>query len=277
MNIIQQPTPASSYRYYANKPHLGLYLHHTAVSQSAPAPTPSSNGSWHRLFMPNGDVLLAVPPNAAAFCVLKTDIFVPLWQRRCPDHQVSDANYSADNWEIQYNPLLNESPTPAQYASITASLKEHYALYGAVPVLGHGQVQSDKMPSEPTYFDWHGTGFGPYQQYVGRFFTAPEEHMNPATDQEIKDALETFGVGINPDTAIMQFVYAAFRAGDPPFGNWRGPAMLSPDGTSGEYPATAPDGNPSVRHRFSAGIVEFNTVTGGIGWQELVKDHPELG
>lgn len=278
--IVYQPTPSNSYRYYGNKPHRGLYFHHTATPQSSPTPLPTSNGSWHKLIAPDGTIHVAVPDNAAAFCVLKTDIFIPQWQVRCPDRMVSDANYSSDNWEIQYAPQAPyyESPTSEQYNTVSFLLREHYALYGATPVLGHGQVQSDKLATEPTYFDYRRVGLGAYVPYVGRFLLEPtsEEHMNPVDDQTIKDNLEQFGVGINPDTAIMQFVYRAYRAGDPPFGNWRGPALPGPNGEPGEYASAAPDGNPSVRHRFSGGIVEYNTVTGGIGWTEIVKDHPEL-
>ncbi len=279
MNISQQYTPYGSWRDYGpNKPKRGIFLHHTAGSQSAPPPAPSPNGSWNRLFLPNGDRLDSVPTaTGAAFCVLKTDIFRPNWLLTAPDWAVSDANYSSINYEIQYAPQApyGETPTSQQLASIRQTLREDYACYGPLPVLGHGQVQSDKWPTEPHGFDYDAVNLGEFQPGQGRFLlpTPPESAaygMNPTPDAQIKGWLESFGQPINPDTAIMKFVYQAFRLGDPPTGNWRGPAL-----PPGEYNATTLDGRSVVRHRFSAGTVEYDPSTGGLGWCEL-NLHPEI-
>lgn len=274
-------TPALTYKYlssgkyvsYPNRPHRGVFLHHTADQAAPPDPIPSNTGSWGVLFPDRDEIIIQAKPDWATFSVLKTDIFRPTWLLACPNGRVSDANYSADHWEIEYAPQAPyfEQPSQRQIDNVIWYASHmHLPIYGAVPFLGHGQVQSDKWPSEPDGFPWN-LYFGTMQPYVGRFYTQPEEHMNPASDADIKNNLEQLEQGINPATSIMQFVYAAYRAGDPPFGNWRGPAL-----PPGEYAATSHDGRSVIRHRFTAGVVEFDPQTGGLGWCEVVARPDEI-
>jgi hypothetical protein len=177
-------------------------------------------------------------------------------------------------------------PSDHQIASLKEALQEDYAKYGPGPVLGHGQVQSDKMATEPDGLPWSLVGLGTYQPGVGRFLIEEPQVQNPVTDAQIKGWLETYGVGVNMDTGIMQFVAASFRNGSPPCGNWRGPARWAPDGNGGELVGVGeytvniqmPDGRVEqrIRHRFSAGICEFNPITGGLGWMELVNDPAQI-
>jgi hypothetical protein len=56
---------------------------------------------------------------------------------------------------------------------------------------------------------------------------------------------EQLGVRFNPETAIGKRACLAFKRGET-----RGPAV------SGEYPAQAPNGRPSTRQKFTAGVAE---------------------
>lgn len=269
---VQQTTPLNAFRRYPNRPINYIGLHHTADSIYDPLPQPTSNGSWHRLFAPDGTIYNAVPHDAAAFTILATDLWRPSYIVRCPDGAVSDANYCGLQYEIEYAPQApyNETPTPAQLNSIAWALQTDTARYGPVPCLPHGLVQADKWDTEPHLLDYARLqltwvpGFG----YVYNPQEPPVQ--NPATDDTIKGWLETYGTGVNMDTGIMQFAAQAFRDGAPPHGNWRGPALPGPNGEPGEY--STPDG--LVNHRFTAGIAYFNPQTGGIGWREIVL-HPE--
>lgn len=263
--VIQQQTPSSAYRRYPNRPVRGIGLHHSATTVLY---SPVAGKSAHRVFMPDGTIYLQAPLDAAAHTILKTDRWRPSWMLRCPDGKVSDPNYCMINYEIIYAPQEPhfQRPTPAQYASIKWALAQDYALFGANPIVGHGQLQSDKWATEPHDFDYAQADIGPMQPNIGRFYEQEPEVQNPATDAEIKGWLETYGTPVNMDTGIMQFAAASFRNGPPPTGEWRGPALPGPNGEPGEYATDT--GN--VRHRFAQGIVEFNPTTGGMGWVEVV-------
>lgn len=272
----QQSTPANSYVRYPNRPINFIGLHHTADPQGGTLPQPSNTGSWHRLFPADGSIRNAVRHDAAAFTILKTDLWRPSYIVRCPDGRVSDANYCGLQYEIEYAPQdpYNETPNAAQYAAILYALTVDTAQYGPIPGLPHGLVQSDKWRTEPHGLDYarlHLTwvdGFG----YIFNPQEDPNDVTNPATDEQIKGWLETYGTAVNMQTGIMQFVAQSFRNGAPPTGEYRGPALPGPNGEPGEY--AAPDGSGKIRHRFAQGIVEYDPNTGGLGWVEVVL-HPE--
>lgn len=287
VNVIEKPAPISSYVRYANRPVTTIFLHHTAGQQNGAAPTPTINGSWHRRIDGSGNIINEVPLEHAASCVLMTDKWRPPSVVRCPDGKTSDANYCGIHYEIQYAPQApyNESPNAAQYEAIIYALQLDYQRFGPLPIIGHGEVQSDKLPCEPCYFLYNAAGIGPVQPGIGRFFTYPTppideaDMANPADDETIKGWLESRGMPVNMDTGLMQVAAKAFRQGDPPHGNWRGPAMPAPGGTvndPGEYDWYDPDGVLHKRHRFSAGIAYYNTATGGSGWVETIAEHPEV-
>lgn len=270
MNVIQQPTPSSAYTRYPGRPVRGACLHHTATTALY---APQRGKSAHRVFMPDGTIYLQVPLEHAAHTILATDRMRPAWVVRCPDGLVSDANYCTLNYEIVYAPQepYFQGPTAAQHESVRWALQQDYARFGALPIVGHGELQLDKWPSEPHAFNYFAAGVGPMQPGVGRFLIEEEQVTNPATDEEIKGWLETAGVGVNMDTALIKFAADAFRQGPPPFGNWRGPAI-----GPGEYAVQLPDGRTVARHRFTAGIAEYDPTTGGLGWVEVVANPDQI-
>lgn len=285
--IVQQYAPPSSYRVYPNRPITYIGAHHAADPLGGNVPTPKAGSSWHRLFRLDHVIYHTVPTNAAAHCILKND----LWPNhpsilRCPDGAVSNANYCGLQYEIEYNPADPnfEAPTQSQIEDFKWQVRQDYALFGVIPILPHGMLQSDKWPSEPHLFPWAEAGFV-WHPNLGYIIETPPpnqdpDYMNPATDEHIKGWLETLKVGVNMSTGIMQFVAEAYRQGPPPHGHWRGPALhaplSSPDNPQGEYEVHNEEGHLCKRHRFSAGIAEYNTVTGGLAWVQVVQYPGEI-
>ena len=98
----------------------------------------------------------------------------------------------------------------------------------------------------------------------------PEEGIPMDTTPEERQALKPYfdqlGQDCNMDTTLMMRACLAYKRGES-----RGPAL------TGEYPAVAPSGRPSVRQNFTASICEaFQREDGSweANWVELVL-HPE--
>jgi hypothetical protein len=113
-----------------------------------------------------------------------------------------------------------------------------------------------------------GLYFDPYvwtQQTVAKAGEHGGETIPMETTPEEREAMkpyfETYGVPCNPDTAIYQKAALAYKRDES-----RGPA-LSP-----EYDATTPDGLPSRRQDFTAGIAEWRPDTNLVYWVEVVKE-----
>lgn len=266
MNFPQQPTPTNAYAHYANRPIRGIFPHHTATTQR---PTPRLGSSWNHLIDrdPAATIYQAVPLEGAPHCVLKTDLWRPPWIVRCPDGRVSDANYCGLHVEIVYDPSSpnNQLPTSAQVQSLGTLIDYYYDLYGPLPIVGHGEVQSDKWRTEP--HPWPDvyvaqlnlSDKGVYGRF--RLTTPPQEApVVEISDEDLKAYMEQLGTPINPDTALMQRAYLAYRRGET-----RGPAI------SGEYTYLI---TGHVRQRFTAGIADYDPATGGVSWAEVVA-HPE--
>lgn len=278
--ILDAYAPSSVYTQYPSRPVRGRVLHHTAAPQASATPQPRLGANWHRIFLPEGTVLNVVPLMHAAHHDALCDRWRPSWVQRVPyPYFVSDINYCSIGYEIQYAPQApyNEVPTPEQYAALRYVFALDDRQFGPLPTVGHGEVASDKLLCEPCNFDWTEAGFGPRDPQLGRFWaptpsqTTDEDMLNPTPTETIKGWLESAGQPVNMDTAIMKFAADAFQQGPPPHGNWRGPAL-----PPGEYQATTRDGRTVVRHRFTAGVVEYDPATGGLGWVEVVA-HPEEG
>src|SRR5262249_20414914 len=98
----------------------------------------------------------------------------------------------------------------------------------------------------------------------------PKERLEMDTSVEERAAMVEYfsqmGVAFNPETEMAKRACLAYKRGET-----RGPAI------SDEYPSTTPDGRPSVRQRFSAGILEAfqdDAGTWQANWMELCL-HPE--
>lgn len=83
------------------------------------------------------------------------------------------------------------------------------------------------------------------------------------SNEDLTNYFGSLGQPVNPDTALMQRAFLAYRRDENP-----GPAL------TGEYAATNSAGAPVVRQDFTARICEYNPATGWCGWVEVVA-HPE--
>lgn len=90
---------------------------------------------------------------------------------------VSDINHVSIGIEITYAPQNGEAPNDAQYSALHDLVAELYGFYGALPVIGHGEVDLSRWPTEPHALDWTRAGFGPR--------TAQGRYLLPAEEDEV--------------------------------------------------------------------------------------------
>src|SRR5262245_2903652 len=130
----------------------------------------------------------------------------------------------------------------------------------------------DYDPGE--YYYWSiqqgATNVGGVQAMALVPVSTPEDTIPMDTSAEERQAMKPYfdqlGQDCNMETQLMQRAALAYKRGES-----RGPA------TSGEYPSTTPDGQPSTRQNFSASICEARQKADGsweANWVELVL-HPE--
>lgn len=268
--IVQQSYPADSYAAYpANKPRpiRGVGLHHTATTLLA---SPHRGGSWHyQIDRDNvATIYKAIPVEHAAHHIGQTDKWRPAWVTPDPTHQVSDINYCSIGIEIVCAPQApyNQGITAAQHNALSYLLSLIYAKYGSLPIIGHGEVDSSRWPTEPHSLSYSLADIGPSVDSLGRFYTPDAvvsdpsdpnneygDNVNPISDEDLKAYLESYGVPVNMDTAIIKRAALAYRRGET-----RGPA-ISPEYQYGDF----------VRQRFTAATCEYDPSTGGIGWVEV--------
>lgn len=98
---------------------------------------------------------------------------------------VSDINWCSLGIEITYAPQDGEFPTDAQHAALRMLLHHLYARFGRLPVVGHGEIDKSKWPTEPHALNWTAAGLGPPEN-EGRFLTQ-EDALTPE-QQRILDA-----------------------------------------------------------------------------------------
>jgi N-acetyl-anhydromuramyl-L-alanine amidase AmpD len=152
------------YSVYANRPITGIFLHNT---ESAGAlRVDQSQGSWHWLIDhdEDGTLYCDVSEEHAAWGVFATGHSAasiaktkwrPPWLVRCPDDGVSDANYCAIHIELVSYQGYRDAGTPytrGQYVTLASLIRDIFARRGVLPIVGHGQVQTDR--SDPVAFDW---------------------------------------------------------------------------------------------------------------------------
>ena len=134
----------------------GVFIHDTETHLKA---APHPEGSWHYEIDRDGTILQFVHEDDIAWHVRACDRWWPSWLPRWGDYDLSRANewsigielVSDVNWRTGGQPY-----TPAQYAALNVLLADIFARRGALPVVGHGQVQADR--SDPVLFDWGRTG-----------------------------------------------------------------------------------------------------------------------
>jgi hypothetical protein len=152
------------YSVYPNRPITGIVLHNT--ESAGPLRVDQSQGSWHWLIDhdEDGTLYCDVSEKHAAWGVFATGHSAasiaktkwrPPWLVRCPDDGVSDANYCAIHIEmVSYQGYRDDGIpyTRGQYVTLAALIRDLFARRGVLPIVGHGQVQTDR--SDPVAFDW---------------------------------------------------------------------------------------------------------------------------
>lgn len=265
--IIERDVPMSACTAAPGRPIRGVVLHHTATQFD---PFPASGGSWHYLVRRDGTIYGDVSVQHAAHHAASTDVWRPPWV--VPSQvNVSDINWSSIGVEITYAPQAPyyETPNGDQHWALRVLMQDLYARFGPLPVVGHGQIQSDKWATEPHGLDWYACGLtvqDSWGRWLGAEVPVPPDTPTPGedetvvdiSDEDLKAYLESYGVGVNMETALIQRACLAYRRGET-----RGPAI------SGEYPYAG-----RTRQRFTAAIAEYNPDTGEVSWVEAIA-YPE--
>lgn len=233
MQVITRTIPTNCYSVAPNRPVTGIFWHHTATGFD---PFPSPNGSWHYLIARNGDLYIDVPWQYVAYTVKMTDRWRPPWVVAGPG-SFSDANWCGIHVEITYAPQEGQTPTVPQHETARWLMDNLLVpAFGRLPAAGHGQVQSDKWPTEPHGWSWSLAGWTPdgplpFTSYRYQGFTPPplppppeEEEMplpTPVFDDAHLVAVQAaiWGPAWIPETAdfgIPATWRAAVRAGYDP-------------------------------------------------------------
>jgi hypothetical protein len=152
------------YSIYPNRPVTGIVIHD---SESAGAlRVDQSQGSWQWLIDhdEDGTLYCDVSEEHAAWGVFATGHSAesiaktkwrPPWLVRCPDDGVSDANYCAIHIELVSYQGYRDAGIPytrGQYVTLVALIRDIFSRHGVLPIVGHGQVQTDR--SDPVQFNW---------------------------------------------------------------------------------------------------------------------------
>lgn len=143
------------------RPILGVVLHHSA------GPTPVEchpSGSWHYMIDrdPLGTVYVEMDEQDIAWHCAYTSRWRPDWvPTSSPVRWFSGSNINACTIGVE----LVSCPGTAysgysdgQLRSLRELLSDLVLRYGPLWVVGHGQVQSDRMSSEPADFPWDDMG-----------------------------------------------------------------------------------------------------------------------
>jgi outer membrane murein-binding lipoprotein Lpp len=163
LTFIDRPVTAH-YSVYPNRPITGIVLHDS--ESAGPLRVDQSQGSWHWLIDhdEDGTLYCDVSEAHAAWGVFATGHSAeslaktkwrPPWLVRCPDDSVSDANYCAIHIEMVSYQGYRDAGIPytrGQYMTLAALIRDIFARRGVLPIVGHGQVQTDR--SDPVQFNW---------------------------------------------------------------------------------------------------------------------------
>lgn len=195
MNIIQrQDVPSSSWTAVSQRRVGAAVIHHTAGPRDSMAPRPRAGASWHYLILGSGAIWSDVPEQYAAHHVAAANRWRPSWLLPAPPNAgVSDVNVWSCGIELHYAPQspFNEVPTPAQTAALRELLADLERRHGRLPVVGHGQLQLDRWPSEPHGLEWNDLGLtrdaeGTYWRTATPLPpTPPQEEPMPTPEQQL--------------------------------------------------------------------------------------------
>lgn len=144
------------------RPITAVILHDTETHANV-ATRP--DGSWHYEIDRDGTIRAYVSEENIAFHVAAFGDNPrlnrgprPAWLLASP-YPVSDVNYCTIGIELvsdaQYR-AAGQPYTTLQYVALRALLADLGARYGALPIVGHGELQTDR--SDPVAFDWTKIG-----------------------------------------------------------------------------------------------------------------------
>lgn len=158
MRYVDRPTPNKIADGRVIRPPRALVLHDTEASLISTLATfarPDST-SAHIVVDRDGTVYRLAGVEEATFHVRAADRWRPGWLTPNPDNlPVSDVNRQTLGAELVSDAVwraAGEPYTTAQYQAIAAWTGEMEALYGPLPVVGHGWLQADR--ADPLLFDW---------------------------------------------------------------------------------------------------------------------------
>ena len=183
MNLVDRNVPLSACTPASNRPIRGVVLHHTAT---AALPQCRRGASWHYCIDKDGTIYRDVSEQHVAHTTAATDRWRPAWVVSGPG-TTSDVNWCSIGIEIVYAPQDDERPTPAQYAALRALLGDLNARHGSLPVIGHGQVDLSKWPTEPHAVEWLRLGLGEHDGTHGRWVVVPT--VEPEVRAAAEDAM----------------------------------------------------------------------------------------
>lgn len=191
LTYIDRPV-TTHYSVYANRPITGIVLHNT--ESAGPLRVDQSQGSWQWLIDhdEDGTLYCDVSEEHAAWGVFATGQSAesiaktkwrPPWLVRCPDDGVSDANYCGIHIELVSYQGYRDAGIPytsGQYTTLRALLSDLYERYGALPIVFHRDVQTDR--GDPVQLDAERAGLA-RDTSDGYFFRAETDDMALTDDQ----------------------------------------------------------------------------------------------
>lgn len=221
MNFYDRPLGGISPTPYTRPPYprpiRGICLHHTATQFD---PVPRSAGSWHWLVAADGSLIRDVAEEDIAHHAGATDRWRPGWVTMSPVG-VSDVNWCSIGVELTYAPQDGQVPSDAQHAALNMLLLHLYGRYGPLPIVGHGEIDRSKWPTEPHALNWTAAGIGPPDN-AGRWLLPQRMEdldVSILQDEEIDRIIGVVWgrTPYNPALAIDRAVREELKSG-----RWRG-------------------------------------------------------
>jgi outer membrane murein-binding lipoprotein Lpp len=155
MNVIYAWTPFFTDTAGDNPPGrliAGIVIHDTEGHAKV---DPHQEGSWHYEIDRSGEIYQFVDEEDIAWHVRACDRWWPDWLPHWGNYDLSRMNEWSIGIELVSDATYRaagEPYTDAQYTALAALIRDLFARRGVLPIVGHGQVQTDR--SDPVAFDW---------------------------------------------------------------------------------------------------------------------------
>ena len=155
MAEIPHTTPYYTPTGVARRAVAGIFVHDTEAPSADAFAAPHPDGSWHLEIDRQGRRHRFVADADVAWTVRACDRWHPYWLPDTRPWGASPANCWGLHVELTSNQKFRDQGRPytdAQYAELRRVVADWRALYGPLPVVGHGMVQADR--TDPVYLDW---------------------------------------------------------------------------------------------------------------------------